>query len=404
MSTSVPQLNFQVVNYSGDGFPTLKNEAFEMMLDQAVAGGDGTSGYLEHMLKFADLANYLNEQGIAAYTQQENADGSLQANADDGYASLSVNLQLNEDLMSGDVGDDAIAGLATVQMELPDPTKIVKVAQFGITLAEIPAGLVVTRALWQALFSPLLKKITKYVQTSIEGWLEIDVGEDVAILGDEIADVALTTAEDIAEEAAEVVVEEAVLAELSIDFAIAAPAFAVLGILIAVPVLVKALGKQFVLHIEVDNATDYDFTWTMPYLEEGSMTAQPATATIPKMSQMVDMFGDVTGSPVIYEADFSAMNTSGYEGIGFAMNFSPSGVSGQDIAAVISIPWITKNGLWLGDPGNSPDWKDIYDDHQGGNGEDHVSHGNQKFYATLAIDALSGNSDEYHCVLRIEPL
>ena len=34
----------------------------------------------------------------------------------------------------------------------------------------------------------------------------------------------------------------------------------------------------------------------------------------------------------------------------------------------------------------------------------HTTHGNQKLYLSLGIDALTGNSDSYHCVLRINPL
>ncbi len=34
----------------------------------------------------------------------------------------------------------------------------------------------------------------------------------------------------------------------------------------------------------------------------------------------------------------------------------------------------------------------------------HTTHGNQKFYLSLGMDALTGNSDSYHCVLRISPL
>ncbi len=33
-----------------------------------------------------------------------------------------------------------------------------------------------------------------------------------------------------------------------------------------------------------------------------------------------------------------------------------------------------------------------------------MHHGNQRLYAALAIDAVSGHGDVYHAVLRVEPL
>lgn len=406
MGDSKPQLNFQLTNLTGDGFPAVNNEPFQMMMDQAVAGGDGTKSYLDHMLKFAALADYLNQTGDSAYTASDGPNGSQQAVATDGTSTLTVNVQLDQDFTTSAAAEDdtPVHGLATVTMALPNPTNIIKIAQFGISLAEIPAGIVVTKQLWQALFNPLISRLTDYVQSSIEEWLAIDVGEDVSALGDTIATTTGEVAAELSEETAEVVVEEVVVAELAVDLTVAAPAFAVLGVLIAVPIIISALNKTFILHLEVNNMTDVDFTWTTPYVDEGTMTAQPATSLIPKMGRATDVFGDETDEPVIYQADYSSMNESGFTGIGFVMNFSPSGYTDQDIAAVISIPWITNNGIWLGDPGKSPNWKSIYNAHNGSSGTEHVNHGNQRFYTTLSIDALSGNNDEYHCVLRIEPL
>jgi hypothetical protein len=105
-----------------------------------------------------------------------------------------------------------------------------------------------------------------------------------------------------------------------------------------------------------------------------------------------------------FQAIFSAMNTSGYEGIGLVMNFSPNGYTGQDTCAVMSIPWLADNAVWLGDPGRSPDWAAIYAANSAPTEATRVFHANQHFSVTLAIDALSGNNDEYHCVARIQRL
>lgn len=401
-----PRLNFQLVSLTGDGFPVQQNEQFTMLLDQAIAGGSGTAHYLDEMLLFANLASYLNETGAAAYVLNDGPNGTQQATATDGTTTLNVNLQLNSlPTNASDADSDPyIEGLATIQMALPDPERIIKFAQFGISLAELPVGFVMTQQIWQALFAPILQRVSTYVQSSIESWLEIDVGENVSELGDAVAETAGEVAADVSEEAAEVLVEEAVVAELAIDFSVAIPAFAVLGVLIAVPLLINALDKTFVLHIEVDNLTNNDFTWSIPYMEEGTMTSQPASTLIPKMGMATDMWGDETSVSVIYQAYYSSMNTSGFEGIGLTMNFAPSGYTDQDIAAVISIPWIEDNGIWLGDSGTNPNWQAIYNAHDGSSGSLTATHGNQRFYTTLAIDALSGNNDEYHCVIRIEPL
>jgi hypothetical protein len=399
-----PRLNFQLTPLTGDGFPVQQNEDFTLLLDQAVAGGSGTGHYLDEMLKFANLATYLNSKGAAAYTLNAGPNGTQEATATDGTTTLNVNLQLNSLNTNATGTAPPIEGLATVQMALPDPERIIKFAQFGISLAELPAGLVLTQQLWQALFAPILQRISTYVQSSIESWLEIDVGSDVSELGDAVAETAGEVAADVSEETAEVLVEEAVVAELAIDFSVAIPAFAALGVLLAVPLLISALDKTFVLHIEVDNLTNNDFTWSIPYMEEGTMTSQPASTLIPKMGMATDMWGDQSSVAVVYQAYYSSMNTSGFEGIGLVMNLSPAGYTDQDIAAVISIPWISDNGIWLGDSGNNPDWQSLYNSHSGSSGSLTATHGNQRFYTTLAIDALSGNNDEYHCVIRIEPL
>jgi hypothetical protein len=71
---------------------------------------------------------------------------------------------------------------------------------------------------------------------------------------------------------------------------------------------------------------------------------------------------------------------------------------------VISIPWIADNAVWLGDPGRSPNWASIYAANDAPSEKLRVFHGNQRFATTLAIDALSGNNDEYHCIIRIQRL
>lgn len=397
--TSRARLPFRVVDLTGEGFPSADNDALAMMLAQAVAGGDGTRSYLQRVLKFADLARFLDREGLDAYVIDET---KRRATATDGTATLSIDLALHDEPAPASAGDDTYVGMATVTLALTRPNDLRKLANLGLMLAEIPAGVVVGKRLWQALLRPLLEKLSKWVQTSVERWLAVDVGA-VDALGDVVADVAADVAAELAEDVTEVVVEEVVV-EVAIDLSAAVPAFAALAVLVAIPVLLRALAKDLTVHLEIDNRTDTDFAWSIPYCREGSMTAKPAAATIPGMGTAVDMWSDTTSTVVVYQAIFSAINSRGFQGIGWAMRLAPQGVNGQDIAVVVAIPWAADNAIWLGDPGTSPNWREIYEKHCASGGQRSVHHGNRRFSVTLAIDDLHGNGDEYHCVLRIQKL
>jgi hypothetical protein len=397
-----PTLNFSLVDMTGGGMPAEDSDPYRMLIDQAVSGGQGTAGYLNRMLQFAKFSSYVNHTGISAFSQTPGPSGSFQATATDGTTTMNVGVQLNDNLDETDSNGIPVRGVATVRMSLPDPQQVVKIVNFGLGLAEIPPGIVVTNTLIQSLFKPLLQQLTKYVQSTIEDWLESDVGESVEELGDALAETAEDVAETVGEETAEVVVEEAVVAEVAIDLSAACPAFAALALLIAVPILVEALEKDFQLFVEIDNLTAHDFNWTIEYQYENGTTAQPKAPLIPKMGYATDSWGDKTNVQVIYQANFSSMNKSGFAGTGFAMRLTPSDLTGADIAACISIPWIDDNALWLGDVTPGMDWEGAFNNNPVS--QLSVSHGNQHFSTTLAIDSLSGNQDIYHCVLRIEPL
>jgi hypothetical protein len=399
---ALPAFAFGLVPITGDGMPSRDDASYRMQLDQAVSGGSGTADYLSAVASLADFTQYLQQKGADAFTEQQSTTGSMQAVATDGTRTMQVAVRLNPGLTQTTVAGVPVRGIATVQLSLPAPRELAKIISFGLSLAEIPAGMVVTDALISALFRPLLQQLTTFVRTAVDSWLEIEIGEDVDGLGEEIASAAGDAAEEVGADTAEVVVEEAAVAELAIDLSAAVPAFAVLGVLIAVPLLVMSLSKQFELHLEIDNQTDSDFSWSTPYVYNGAMTAQPAVSVLPRTGRAVDAWGDVTDVPVVYQANFSAMNRSGYEGTGLALLLSPAGLTDQDIGVLVSIPWAEDNGLWLGEVPSGFDWEQAFDDLP--ECQLRVSHGNQKFYATIAIDALSGNSDRYHCVLRIQSL
>jgi hypothetical protein len=288
-------------------------------------------------------------------------------------------------------------------MALPAPYEIVKFVELGVGVAEIPAGLAVTQALWNALFGPLLKQVTGWVRTTVADWLRLDVGEDVDALGEAIETTADDAAASAAEETAEVVVEEEVVAEVAIDLAAAVPAFAALGLLIAVPILLEALAKNFQLHLEVDNLTNHDIAWALPY-QYGATTVKPVAGVVPKMGRATDAWGDETDVPVVYQANFASMNTSGYAGTFLTLHLSSKELPGQDVAAVVSVPWLEDNAVWLGDGDRVRDWKALYDAHSSSDGQERATYGNQRLRVTLAIDALSGHGDVYHAVLRIQSI
>jgi hypothetical protein len=201
-----------------------------------------------------------------------------------------------------------------------------------------------------------------------------------------------------------VVVEEEVVAEVAIDLAAAVPPLAVLAVLIAVPILIQALSKQFELHLEIDNQTNHDLKWSLAYQENGSMTAQPASDLLPQMGRATDDWGDETDLPVVYQANFSAMNKSGYQGTGIALCISPTDLQGSDLAVLISIPWSGDGALWVGDAVPNFDWQQAYSS----NPVPKLSyrHGNRHLTAALAIDTVSsqGEAYVYHSVFRVQSL
>jgi hypothetical protein len=404
MSSAAPYLGFTANPLTGPDFSIEKTEAFGMLLDEALAGGAGTRNYLQHMLKFASLSSYLNNKGPGAFVLSAGPGGGQQATATDGTSTMTVGLVLGPLAEQPAGAAPPVRGVATVRLALPHPFDVVQIAQFAVTLAELSPGTVLNRQVWQALARPLLTRLTAFLRDVIGRWLATDVGEDVAGLTSALDGVTAEAAEAGAEETAEVIVEGEVVAEVAIDLAAAVPALAGLAVLLVIPMIITALAKRFVLHIEVDNVTDVDFTWSIPYVEEGAVTVRPASSVLPKMAEVTDSWGDTTTVPVVFQGTFSSMNTSGYAGIGLVINLSPAGFTGQDTCALISIPWIADNAIWLGGPGRAPDWAAFYAANSGANGRLRVSHGNQRFTTALSIDALSGASDEYHCVIRIERL
>jgi hypothetical protein len=403
MASPAPRLSFSVSPLTGSGIPAENTEAFRMLLDEGLAGGSGTANYLQHLLRLASFSTYLSKNGESAFAVSPGPGDGQQATASDGVTTMNVGVTLDPP-PPGAADPPPVRGTATIRLALPHPFNVVKIAQFAVSLAELPPDFVLTTQVWQALLKPLLSRFTSFLRSAVDSWLETDVGDDLAGLTDALDATTSEIADATAEEAAEVVVAEEVVAEVAIDLAAAVPALAGLAVLLAIPLLISALAKQFVLHIEVNNMTDVDLSWSIPYTDEGSVTVEPAASVVPKMGKATDSWGDQTTVPVIFQAVFSSMNTSGYEGIGFVLNLSPAGFTGQDTCAVISIPWIADNAIWLGAPGRSPDWASIYAAHSGPTGTTHIFHANQHFAATLAIDALSGNNDEYHCVVRIQHL
>jgi hypothetical protein len=403
-SSTAPTLWFTAQPLTGPGIPTEDTDGFRLQLDQAVSGGGGTAAYLGHIQKLADFSAYLKKEGGGAFTESDGPGGGRQAVASDGTTTMTVGVLLDAPTTAAAGDAPPVRGVATVRLALPHPYEMVRIAQFAVTLAELPAGFVLTQQVWASLMSPLVSRLSTFVRSAVDTWLETDVGEDVSALGDALEAGTGDVAADVAEDTAAALVEDAVVAEVAIDLAAAVPALAGLAVLMAIPLLIAALAKNFVLHVEVDNVTDHAFTWSIPYVDQGAVTVQPADAVLPAMGTVTDAWGDTTTVPVVFQASFSAANTSGFAGLGFVLNLSAQGIPGQDLAAVISIPWAADNGIWLGQPGGSPDWGALYAANSGSTGALRVSHGTQHFVATLAIDALAGHGDEYHCVLRIQPL
>ena len=231
------------------GFPVENNDVYRDVISQAVSGGKGTSGYLQHLLSLSDLVSYLHRTGTSAFMNETLPNGSVQARATDGHATMNVAVQLNEGLAEIDLNGIPVRGVATIRLALPAPNEWPRSSPSGSRWPSFPAGIAVTNILVQSLFKPLLQQLVSYVQNTVVRWLDVDVGEDIADLGEDLADAAGEAAEEVSAETAELVVEEVAVAELAIDLSAAVPAFAVLAFLAAVPLLIIELSKKFLLHL-----------------------------------------------------------------------------------------------------------------------------------------------------------
>ena len=86
----VPSLSFVLVPSTAHGSPVENNDVYRDVISQAVSGGKGTAGYLQHLLSLSDLVSYLHRTGTAAFTNETLPDGYVQALATDGHATMNV--------------------------------------------------------------------------------------------------------------------------------------------------------------------------------------------------------------------------------------------------------------------------------------------------------------------------
>ena len=354
-----------------------------MMLDAAVSGGPATAEYLGQMVRFADLAAHLDKTGAGAFTVGDGPDAnSRQATATDGYSTMHVLVRLNDDLAESPFNGVPVRGVATIRLSQPAPRDIVKIVELGIGLGEIPPTIIVTQALWTALFSPLLSRLTSVVQTAMTKWMETDVG-DLDALGEAIEDGAAEAAEAESEEVAELIVEEEVLAEVTIDLAAAVPPLAALGVLLAIPLLIQLLDKTFELHLEIDNLTDHDLRLDagVPVQRRhdgpaGLAGAAPHGPGHRRLGRQDRGRRDLPGQLLVDEPQRvrgdrvrPADRTHGHEGPGPGRGrLGPVGSRQRRVAR-------GRTSL--------SDWVALYDEHGTGDGSTAVHHGNQRLYAAL---------------------
>lgn len=410
MSTDQPlQLKVNPIT-AANGFPFRCDDVFSTMMRQAISGGDGTEFYLAHIQKFADFAAFLQRTGNSAFTYEEGPAGSYQARAGDSNATIVVNAQFagpdDKPLYDTSEEDSAppVHGLATVTLQLASPESIEKVINLGVSLATAPPSYLAITSLKDVLFEPLVTRIKDLFLKCIDNWADIDLGDDLDAAGDAIS-IASNDAADAVSTGASEIAADGLAAEVIIDLSAAAPPLAILGALIAIPFIVKALEKKFVLHFELNNFTSYDFEWKVEYMKHGTMTSQPKSNVIPRMGYATDSWGDQTTSEVAYQADYTSMNTSGFTGIGLVLRLTPLNAGADaDIAVVISIPWGNPNVIWLGDVPTKPDWSQIYKKGSSASPKLSVEHGNMRFSSRIAINSLSGDHDVYYAVIAVQTI
>jgi hypothetical protein len=387
--------------------PNICDDNFLSAINSATAGGSATQAYFDATNQTADywtwLTNSLGEKEDP-WAPGADPDGNPIEMSSSGNLDVRMGAFYRDPpsaeaaVAAGDA--PPIVGIATIQTH-NTTTAVSSDISFGLSLAGIPPGIIISKAL----FADLIKPVYSNLKTAVNGLAQKfrqaaeveDPDIDPQSESEDPLDDASGEVEDVAGQLGEDGAEY-----LAIDWGSVALEAGGMGAIMAIPLIVGFLGHKMVNSLIVNNLTDHDFTWAMTnqFFGKSTVTPDPKTANkIPKMDYNVDSWGDKTTVKVAYEAQYQFINTTDLGDIGWLITLTPDdGSTATDIMTYV--PWAGDNILGVGSTGSisvppvQPD----------GLLAKTATVGN--FKTAIAINALHGETDGayfYGVIVTIEP-
>lgn len=398
---------------SGSTPPNIATDAFHSNIEAAKAGGAATQAYFDAINQTADYWNWLTDtvkSGEEAWAEATDTDGHPILISSNGNLEVRMGAFYRAPA-AGDghvaplAGDDPpITGLATIQTH-NTTTGVASDISFGLALAGLPPGVVLSGKLFTDLIKPVYNNLKLGVNKLATKFRESSEVEDPSIDSESESEGPLEEAsgdiEDVGGELAEQGAEYA-----AIEWGSVAGEAAGLGVLAAIPLIVSFLGHKMINSLMIENLTETDFTWDLTQ-EHGTASVMPdpkLNSQIPKMDYNTDSWGDKTTVKVAYEARMQFINVTDFASIGWVLGLTPAD-GGAKIAAVSDVPWAGNNTIWCGAYDKSAN--DLWAAHTTVGDESlKVTSTVGKYKVTTSITTLRGKTDGayfYGTLVVIEP-
>jgi len=389
---------------SGSTPPNMLDDNLLKAINAAKAGGDATQNYFDSANQTADYWNWFtntNASGENPWADGVDPDGNPIQMSSNGNLDLRMGAfyrapadgsegHTAEHLAAAD--EPPVVGLATIQTH-NTTSAISSDISFALSLAGIPPGIILSKALFQDLLKPVYSNLKLAVNKLAAKFKSSAEVEDPAIDPEEEAEEPLGEADaevgDIGGELAEQGAEY-----LTVEWGSVIGEAAGLGVLAAIPLIVGFLGHKMVNSLLIQNLTDTDFTWAILNQEHGSASVLPdpkENNIIPKMDYNVDSWGDKTTVKVTYQAQMQFINSTDYSAIGYVLGLTPAD-GNPTLTSLVSIPWAGDNIIWTGQTNLSPD--EVWQQHgQIPDGQLSVTATGGAYKTTLSINKLHGETE-----------
>lgn len=314
----------------------------------ALQGGSGTAAYFANQNQIAKFTSWVNDGG--AWVMGTDDHGNPTYFADDGAGTTMV--------LATVPATDAINGAAPPTGFSWDGqnynmagtlTGTLSYNQQQLWTIEVPLGLaeaipitVLAGYAWGGLVQPLLTGFWNGVVSCFSGAAEASTLA-------EAGEAAAVAATDAAVEA--VVVEGA-----AVSMTAGVGALVGLAVLIALPFVIDVILHPSFQNLMVYNLTPFDMTWSLAFVNEGTMTMAPIIGKddtdfdydIPAMGTLTPP--GLQPVNIAQEASFSFASESLVRGLGYVMSLTLTDPTknGQEVGTVlgmIDVPWSGSNSL-----------------------------------------------------------